>query len=157
EWVSARADAPVYKKLGHDLYLSALAAAPLNPWPAISCAYEVQHSYAEASKSSFFTLSRYKMPGLDDPNFALSFYPSLNTPENATATFGAYLSGSPLVAATTYQAGAYAKDSKEMAGALAAEVRKRANLGTSLLLTGTGLWSFVPAALDWTTKAKENQ
>ena len=158
EWIGAKADAPRYRKEAHKWIMSALASTPVNPWMAMALLDPVVSEYNRITTR--FGDGSLKLTGWSEPGFALSFetYAHWQRAESAAALIGqlagASLDGNPLGAFTASQAGAYARESKTQASAIAAEAASRAPLCASLVLAGTapspvlvmsGIWQVLEA------------
>jgi len=134
EWVGARPDTPEYKKFADEFVLACVAAAPVNPWPAVAVAYDLDKNYQDGVKSN--RTLRYDRTPFQLPAEAYQFtgstyepldslYVSANEPANLAGTVASAAQGLPWSALLTYKGAPVAR-----------EIQKRSAIAGDFVLLG---------------------
>jgi hypothetical protein len=135
EWVSARQDSPHQRKQADQFITSLVAAGPTNPLPVAALTTQVLEEWERRTFS-------YRMPGLLESSFALSFYRDATKPIDAAAVLGqamgAIATGAdPVSVATLYVAGIDVRNRAAVSSAVQAETQRRAGVAATMVLAGT--------------------
>ncbi|MFL5243547.1 MAG: hypothetical protein ACJ8FY_15690 [Gemmataceae bacterium] len=134
EWVGARPDTPEYKRFADEFVLACVASAPVNRWPAVALAYDLDKNYEEGVKSN--RIPRYDRLPFQLPTEVYQFtgstyepmdslYVSANEPTNLAGVVASAAQGLPWSALMTYKAAPVAR-----------EIQKRTTIAGDFVLLG---------------------
>jgi hypothetical protein len=157
EWVSGRADSSHYRDLARNLLVSLVAATPADPLPSVDLAQAVIKEYTQKTDDKFrLGPSPFQMTPVTDPNFALSFYTSLNQPDNVAPVIGMMAPPNPLAAVVSYQGCPVARDAAKKQDAVEREAQRRVKIGCSLVLSSANPFTLT-APVQWAGLTQQRQ
>ena len=149
EWISASPKDEYYRKQAAQRLLGAVASIPSNPLAGPAVAYAYQEEMRNATLDPDLFNVNFRIPNWTEKGFELAFcsYRHLQRPEGAIGVLGMILGqgGTSSGAfgmlipqqAVAHQTMAYARESKNVADAVAIESRSRVPFAIALLGTGT--------------------